>query len=149
MILLKIKLQHGIGVVESGDMKINDIIVEADSSKASAKKPPKRFQDATRGLHSFGLDSNSTYEMYRVMLAAAASNGRDDVPDFVDAESWIGRQGVATPYTQEEHDMLKKAYKKVGTKYADLNKNNLRSMELPLVNKASPVAKRKTNKYGV
>ncbi len=83
------------------------------------------------------------------MLSAAASNGVDEIPDFVDADSWIGRDGVAAPFSQQEQNMLKKAYKKVGSKYIDLNKDDLRSMELPAVNKSSPVAKRKTNKYGV
>lgn len=144
MILLKIKLQHVTGVVGLGDMKINEIILES-----TKKKPPKRFQDSTRGLHRFGLDSHSTYAMYRTMLAAACSNGVDDIPDHVDPESWVGRDGVAAPFTQEEQNMLKKAYERVGAEYKDLNRGDLRSMELPVVNKASPVAKPKKNKYGV
>ena len=144
MTLLKIKQQHATGAAGLGNMKINEII-----SESTKKKPPKRFQDSTRGLHRFGLESHSTYAMYRTMLAAASSNGVDAIPDHVDPESWVGRDGVAVPFTQEEQNMLKKAYERVGTDYKDLNRGDLRSMELPIVNKASPVATRKTNKYGV
>ena len=113
------------------------------------KKPPKRFQQATRGLHKYGLDGDRYYEMYRVMLAAACSNGVDDIPDHVDPESWHAKAGIAIPMTQQEHDMLDKAYKKIGSKYKDVNRGDMRSMELDIVNKTSPIAKRKTNKYGV
>ena len=123
-------------------MKIKDIILED-------KKPPNRYQQATRGLNKFGLDGDRYYELYRVMLAAAASNGIDAIPDHVDPESWSARGGVAIPFTQQEQDMLEKAYKKVGSKFKDLNRGDLRSMELPIVNKASPVATPKKNKYGV
>jgi len=123
-------------------MKIKDIILED-------KAPPKRYQHATRGLHKFGMEGDRNYELYRVMLAAASSNGVDSVPDHIDPESWVARGAVAIPFTQQEQDMLKQAYKKIGSKYKDLNGGDLRSMELDLVNKASPVAKRKTNKYGV
>ena len=131
-----------IGHVESGNMKASEFITED-------KSPPKRYKEATRGLHKFGLDGDRYYELYRVMLAAASSNGVDEIPDHVDPESWAARGALAIPLTQQEQQMLEKAYKKIGSKYKDLNHGDLRSMELKIVNKTSPVAKRKPNKYGV
>ena len=131
-----------IGHAESGNMKASEFITEG-------KAPPKRYKEATRGLHKFGLDGDRYYELYRVMLAAASSNGVDEIPDHVDPESWAARGALAIPLTQQEQQMLEKAYKKIGSKYKDLNHGDLRSMELKIVNKTSPVAKRKPNKYGV
>jgi hypothetical protein len=94
---------------------------------------------ATVGLHKF-VDSNRadrTYELNRIMMATAATDGTF-VPD-VDGESWAGRYNIAAPYTEEEHDMLKMAYKAVGSEFQDLNKGDLKSTELPSTNTVSPV----------
>jgi hypothetical protein len=45
--------------------------------------------------------------------------------------------------------MLKQAYQAVGADYEDINKGDMRSQELESTHKASPVAARKKNKYGV
>jgi hypothetical protein len=128
-------------------MKIKDVITEAiDQADITARQ-----QEATRGLHRF-QDINArdrVYELYRVMLAAACSNGVDEIPDHVDPESWAGRFNIAAPLTQQEQDMLMAAYKAMGSQYTDINKGDLRSLELGSVNKKSPVAKPKKNKYGV
>jgi len=126
-------------------MKIKDIILESSKQRA---KPPKRYHEATRGLHTFGNDY-STYDMYRLMLAVACSDGVSELPDHVVPENWIGLDGVSIPLSQSEHDMLMQAYKKLGIDSRDLNRGDLRSKELKIVNTSSPVAKRKTNKYGV
>jgi hypothetical protein len=65
------------------------------------------------------------------------------------AETYIGRKKTAYPYTKEEQDILKKAYKAVGVKYTDPNGGDMRSLELTDTNRTSPVAKPKKNKYGV
>jgi len=56
---------------------------------------------------------------------------------------------VSAPYTKEEQEMLKLAYKEVHANYEDLNHGDMRSQEGPTINKESPVAKSKKNKYGV
>jgi hypothetical protein len=100
----------------------------------------KRKQQATKGLHKF-RDPNFAdrfYELNRVMMAAASTDGTF-VPEM-DGESWIGRYNLSAPYTQQEHDMLVKAYKAVGSTYTDLNHGDLRSQEVDeIVNKKSPV----------
>jgi hypothetical protein len=48
-----------------------------------------------------------------------------------------------------DQDMLERAYEAVGAKHEDLNHGDMRSQELEGTHKASPVAPRKKNKYGV
>lgn len=125
-------------------MKINEVITEATVGKLS-----KRQQQATRGLNKFtdGDHWNSDYTLYRLGLAVASTDGKTD-PD-TDKESWVGRWKVTAPYSQADQDMLKKAYKAVGADYEDVNHGDMRSQELESTHKASPVAPRKKNKYGV
>lgn len=124
-------------------MKIKDIIIE---TKGELKKH-QRF--ATRGLNKFtdGNKWNSDYTLYRLGLALAATDGKT-MPE-VDEESWLGKWKLTAPYSKEEQDMLKLAYKEVQANYEDMNSGDMRSQEGPTVNKSSPVAKPKKNKYGV
>ena len=125
-------------------MKINEVIVEASVGKLS-----KRQQQATRGLNKFtdGDRWNGYYTLYRLGLAVASTDGKS-VPD-TDKESWVGKWKVAAPYSQADQDMLEKAYQAVGAKYQDINHGDMRSQELESTHKASPVAPKKKNKYGV
>ena len=124
-------------------MKIRDIIVE---QKGELKK---RQRFAMRGLNKFtdGKKWNSDYTLYRLGLALAATDGKT-MPE-VDEESWLGKWKVAAPYTKEEQEMLKLAYKEVHANYEDINHGDMRSQEGPTINKESPVSKPKKNKYGV
>jgi hypothetical protein len=124
-------------------MKIKDIIVE---QKGELKK---RQRFAMRGLNKFtdGKKWNSDYTLYRLGLALAATDGKT-MPE-VDEESWLGKWKLTAPYSKEEQDMLKLAYKEVHADYEDMNNGDLRSQEGPTVNKQSPVIKPKKNKYGV
>jgi len=125
-------------------MKINEVITEATVGKLT-----KRQQQATRGLNKFtdGDRWNGDYTLYRLGLAVASTDGKT-VPD-TDKESWVGKWKVAAPYSQADQDMLEKAYEAVGAKYEDVNHGDMRSQELEGTHKASPVAPRKKNKYGV
>jgi hypothetical protein len=125
-------------------MKINEVIAEATVGKLS-----KRQQQSTSGLNKFtdGDRWNGDYTLYRLGLAVASTDGKT-VPD-TDKESWVGKWKVAAPYTQADQDMLEKAYQAVGAKYQDVNKGDMRSQELESTHKASPVALKKKNKYGV
>ena len=71
------------------------------------------------------------------MMAVASTDG-SFVPEL-DGESWAGRNNIAAPYTPEEQDMMKMAYKAVGSHHEDLNKGDLRSQEHSAVNTTSPV----------
>ena len=82
-------------------------------------------------------------------MAVAAADGVNPLKIDVDSESWAGRNNLAFPYTPEEQDMLKQAFKAIGSHYEDLNHGDLESQELKSTNKVSPVAKPKKNKFGV
>ena len=99
----------------------------------------KRRSAATRGLHKFRDETfaDRIYELNRVMMAVASTDGTF-VPDL-DGESWAGRHDVAAPYTKQEADMLKQAYKATGSWNRDLNHGDMESRELDSVNKQSPV----------
>lgn len=102
-------------------------------------QPSNRQKQSTRGLHKF-RDKNFAdrfYELNRVMMAAATTDGTF-VPD-IDGESWAGRHDIAVPYTQQETDMLKQAYKATGAWHKDLNHGDMRSQELETTNKTSPI----------
>lgn len=99
----------------------------------------KRRQFPTRGLNLFFDPSrtDSHYTLNRVMMAVASTDG-SFVPD-VDSESWVGKDRTAHPYTKEEQEMLKKAYKAVGATYKDLNRGDMESTELPSTSNTSPI----------
>ena len=124
-------------------MKIRDIITE---EKGELKD---RQRNATRGLNKFtdGKKWNSDYTLYRLGLALAATDGKTMPP--IDDESWVGKWKLTAPYTKQEQDMLNLAYKEVHAEHEDMNHGDLRSQEGPTINKSSPVAKPKKNRYGV
>jgi hypothetical protein len=123
--------------------------IERQLDEANQTKLSKRKQQSSRGIQTFGDGErvSGDYTMNRLGMALAMTDGTN-VPD-IDAKSWIGKSKAAFPYTQEEADKLKKAYKAVGAVYQDLNHGDLRSQELEGTNATSPVATPKKNKYGV
>jgi hypothetical protein len=115
-------------------MRANEFVNEGKIGKIG-----KRKQQATVGLNKF-IDPSHTdrfYELNRIMMAAAATDGTF-VPD-IDSESWAGKNNIAVPYTREEQNMLKQAYKAVGSSHTDLNNGDLRSEELAGTNTISIV----------
>jgi hypothetical protein len=104
-------------------------------------KLTKRQRYATRGVHKFqdieGIDR--IYELNRVMMALAQANGESGDNIDLDSESWVGTSNLAFPYTEVEANMLKAAYKAVGSEWEDLNDGDLRSRELPSINSKSPI----------
>jgi Neuraminidase (sialidase) len=116
-------------------MRASEFITE---SKKRAKVTKRQAQS------SVGLDvfrdvefADRFYELNRVMMAVAASDGINPVK--IDQESWIGRLNLAAPYSSIEQKMLSDAFKAVGAYHEDLVQGDLRSQELSDVNKTSPV----------
>ena len=126
--------------------QIKEMTAMLESSQA---KMSKRQQQSTRGVNTYGDSEHMSgdYTAYRLGMAVAGANGKD--PIEMKAKSWIGKSKSTHPYTQEEQDMLKQAYKVVGATYQDTNKGDMESRELDGTHKVSPVAKPKRNKYGV
>ena len=125
-------------------MKIYEVITEM-----RRPKPTKRQVQSSKGMNIYGdkEKSDSTYVAFKLGQAMACTDGKSK-PD-IDAKSWHGKKKTIYPYTKEEQDMFIQAAKAVGADYTDLNHGDMRSLELDTTNKVSPVAKRKTNKYGV
>ena len=100
----------------------------------------KRHRFATVGLNTFGdaerMDGG--YTAYRVMMATAMADGTNK-PIEIDAKSWHGKRKTAHPYTQQEQNMLKQAFKAVGADWKDLNHGDLASDEPPGGNTKSPI----------
>lgn len=116
-------------------MRASDFIVETQKVKISAQQ-----QQSTRGLNIFSkkIDSyDRIYDLNRLMMAVAGSDGVN--PIEMDAESWVGKHNTAHPYTKEEQDMLKLAYKAANLEYIDLNNGDMDSEELESTNTRSPV----------
>jgi hypothetical protein len=99
----------------------------------------KRQQFGTRGLHIYsdGERWNTDYTMNRLGMAVAGTDGVTE-PD-IDPKSWVGKHKTVHPYTQEESDMLKMAYKTIGANYKDLNGGDMDSEEPPGGNTESPI----------
>ena len=126
------------------NMKVYEIITEVKQPK-----PTKRQTQSTRGLNIYGDKEKASgdYVAFKLGQAMAATDG-SYVPE-IDGKSWHGKKKTIHPYTEVEQQMFEKAAKAVGADYQDLNKGNMKSMELATTNKVSPVAKPKRNKYGV
>ena len=116
-------------------MKILELITEMKKGKIT-----KRQQQSTKGLNTYGdgEKADSTYTSYRLGMAVAGANGKD--PIEMNGKSWAGKTKTTHPYSKEEQEMLKQAYKVVGAKYKDLNKGDMESQELSSTNTVSPVS---------
>ena len=116
-------------------MRAREFVAEAHVGSVG-----KRRSAATRGLHVFSkkIDNyDRMYDLNRLMMAVASSDGVN--PIEMDSESWVGKHNTAHPYTKEEQDMLKLAYKAAGLEYKDLNNGDRESKELESTHTASPV----------
>jgi hypothetical protein len=123
--------------------------MEKSLEESTQQKISKRKQQSTKGLNTYGDSERMSgdYTGYRLGMAVASADGK--TPIDMKAKSWIGKSKSTHPYTQEEQDMLKQAYKVVGASYQDLNKGDMKSKELDDTHKTSTVAKPKRNQYGV
>ena len=115
-------------------MRAREFIIEQQVGDIS-----KRQRYATVGLNKFRDASfaDRVYELNRVMMAAAATDGTF-VPD-IDEKTWFGKSKTAHPYTKQEQDMLKMAYKAANARYDDINNGDMDSEEHPEVNAISPI----------
>jgi len=125
-------------------MRAKEFIIEV-----SEKKITNRQGQSAAGINLYtdAERRNSDYVSYRLGMAVACTDGTND-PDMP-AKSWSDKSKSTHPYTPQEQEMLKKAYKAVGANWRDLTHGDIKSRELKTTNTVSPVAKIKKNKYGV
>jgi hypothetical protein len=117
-------------------MKVNEVIVEGSKGKhhkgaAKASTGEWQFRDE-------GVDRD--YNFNRVMIAAGMHDGKTTSPVKMDKASWVEKNSVARPYTEEEHRMMQGAFKTVGSH----NHHSIpdhRSREQDDVHKVSPVGR--------
>ena len=123
-------------------MKIFEIINE-DSRKPVRKSVQNSLPNLTSS--SFLDNNNHPYLAYRFGVALAAS---PDTDNFYD-KGPMGSDFTMIDYTDGDAEIRKKAAKKMGIKFD--RGTGKGSEELPdsIINKVSPVAKSKPNKYGV
>ena len=115
-------------------------------NEASQGKIAHIDQKPSKGINTYSDAEfwNSDYVAYRLGMAVACTDGK--VEPWMPATSWIGKSKATFPYTKEEQEMLKKAYKAVGANYQDVNKGDMESKELESTDTVSPVAKFKPTK---
>jgi nicotinamide mononucleotide adenylyltransferase len=106
------------------------------------KKSAMRNATTVPGLN---MSTGSQYMNYRMGIALA---GAPDYPTKMAADNWIGGDPLISSYTQEEYDMVKAAALQVGAGRLE-NWTGKRSEEIAGIQKVSPVAKPKRNKYGI
>ena len=135
-------------------MRINEVILQSaqineQHVKYASKNPIGKIHPDQEAVmnpnHKFAGGSDRFYDLYRVMLALAMTDGKT-IPTL-DKESWVGRWDLASPFSDQEHEMLHAAYKAIGIEMKDAV--NSKSCEPLHVNHISPVAAKKKNKYGV
>jgi nicotinamide mononucleotide adenylyltransferase len=106
------------------------------------KKSAMRNATTVPGLN---MSTGSQYMNYRMGIALA---GAPDYPTKMAADNWIGGDPLISSYTEEEYDMVKAAALQVGAGRLE-NWTGKRSEEIAGIQKVSPVAKPKRNKYGI
>jgi len=125
-------------------MRAKEFITEVSEKKLTNRQGQSQ---AGINLYTDAERRNSDYVSYRLGMAVACTDGTND-PDMP-AKGWSDKSKTTHPYTSQEQEMLKKAYKAVGANWKDLTHGDLKSRELKTTNTVSPVAKIKKNKYGV
>jgi hypothetical protein len=122
-------------------MKINEIITESGMHPIS-----KDQKGAIKNATTFPDQNMSTGSAYKGWRFGIALAGAPEYP--TKADNWIGGDPLLAPYTKEEMDIINYASQQVG----DGSKqtwSNSRSQEMDNVQKVSPTAKPKKNKYGI
>ena len=117
-------------------MKINEIVTEAKLRKSVRRALPD--------LESYPhLDNNNNpYLAMRFGMELASAPDND-----VDKQGGFGSEFATIGYSEADREIINHAKKKFGIK--SKKQSGSGSKELDQVNKVSPVASKKKNKYGV
>ena len=123
-------------------MRAKEFINEA--SRKPLRKASK--QSMSNLTSSDQLDNNNhPYLAYRFGIALAAS---PDCDNFYD-QGPLGSNFTMADYTDGETEIRKAAAKKMGIKFDKGTGKGSEELNTGVINKTSPVAKPKRNKYGV
>jgi hypothetical protein len=109
----------------------------------SKGKVPKRHNKAQPGAYKFKDDgTDRTYHLNQIMKAVAMADGSSTKAMKMDDESFVGKNNLAYPYSDLEHNMMQQAFNTVSPTQAKKMIKGRDSSELDFVNKTSPVAAR-------
>lgn len=124
-------------------MKIKEILSEGGTG--SLTTGVARAMPTTWELP--GLPNQDPYLQYRMGLAMADARSGE----LIKTQSAFGENMTIVGYTPADDETVKMALQKMGKKFAKGAKSiaTRKSEEAPDVNKTSPSAKPKRNKYGV
>ena len=104
---------------------------------------PKRHDKAQPGADKFRDNgTDRTYHLNQIMKAVAMADGSSTKAMKMDDESFAGKNNLAYPYSDLEHNMMQQAFNTVSPTQAKQMIKGRDSSELDSVNKTSPVAKR-------
>ena len=119
-------------------MRANEFINEG--TKGSV---PKRHDASQPGAYKFKDDgTDRTYHLNQIMKAVAMADGSSTKALKMDDESFAGKNNVAYPYSEVEHNMMQQAFNTVSPTQANQMIKGRDSSELDSVNRTSPVATR-------
>ena len=128
-------------------MKIRDIIREAVKKGKSYGQTPKldkHYADSLGRVDRFHHPekADKAHSQYRLMMAAAESDGSPDQVLTTDANSWADVDNFAVPYSDLEGQMLDRAYNHLGVPAHKNITGDKKRHENAEVNTASPVQSR-------
>lgn len=120
-------------------MRAKEFIVESDPIVKTGLKPHKDAEAVMPGSHRVAGTADRTYDLNRVMMYVAATDGKKCPP--IPRQSWVGKNNTAHPLTELEAQMLKHAYLMAGVEWDDIlapNQKN-QSVEPNEINTNSPL----------
>lgn len=131
-------------------MRAREFLFEKKSRKSSRKNPPlvktgqrmhHYHEQSMPEAHRVAGTADRHYDLTKILTLVAAEDGTGQTEHEMPAESWVGRNNTAHPYTPLERDMLKHAYRKRGIEWDDVLHPNPhhRSEEPRDTHKVSPV----------
>lgn len=119
-------------------MRAHEFITEGKKGSV-----PKRHNKAQPGAYKFKDDgTDRTYHLNQIMKAVAMADGSSTKALKMDDESFVGKNNVAYPYSDLEHNMMQQAFNTVSPTQSKQMIKGRDSSELDIVNKTSPVASR-------
>lgn len=133
-------------------MKVRDIITEASPKlTGKSRKLPARITDPMPATFiQKNLRNTDPYMQYRYGVAVSAAKAMADghlTNDDFEQESEYAENLTQVAYTREEEEIVALASRLMGVTPMQITSS--KSTETVDVNKSSPVAKPKRNKYGV
>jgi hypothetical protein len=117
-------------------MRATEFIIEANKGKMHS-----HHADASQGAYKFKDDgTDRIYHLNQIMKAASMADGKSTKALKMDDESFAGKNNMAYPYTEEEHNMMKQAFNTVSPTTSTELVRDHRSKEPEDTHRTSPMS---------